>query len=153
MILQPSTVSKVVKGWDLLFAGKRNKEELAFVSAKFFKAFRGVYSDENFKLAADTVERETDFFPTIKSMLDVREVVYQRSAASNNNKALPDPDALEKTELQKSYEDLRLAVLDDIKNGKFDFSEATYRFTIIDQSEKICKPIEEVKKLFKGNDR
>jgi hypothetical protein len=94
MELKPKTVKNVVVGWNVMFAGHKSSEELAFLCGKFMQHLRSVYSDEAFRIAAGLVERETNFFPTVKQMLDVRESVNQirqkHIAADLSRKALPE---------------------------------------------------------------
>ena len=92
MNLKKQTVAVTIAGWSLMFPGKRGPDELEFLSVKFFGSLKNTYNDKTFKIAADMVERETAFFPTIKSMLDVRNSVYQKTDAliDHMQKALPE---------------------------------------------------------------
>lgn len=68
MKLQPTTVSDIIQGWNIMYPYPKNKAEEAFISAKFYKALRHAYSDEAFRMAAEMVEGEVDHFPTISHM-------------------------------------------------------------------------------------
>lgn len=86
--LTPETVKKTIVGWNVLFGGQRSNAELAVICGKFMKAFEPVYSDAEFAVAADMVEKETRFFPTIKEMMDCRESVRQVVEAKPGNYSL-----------------------------------------------------------------
>lgn len=92
--LNPLTVKSAVEGWNTMFAGKKTEAELAFLCGKFMQHLVNVYSDREFRVAAGMVERETNFFPTVKQMLDVRESVQQirqrQVSADLSRKALPE---------------------------------------------------------------
>lgn len=92
--LKPKTVEMVVKGWDVLFPGNKDRGQLAFLCAKFMQHLSPIYSDEEFKVAAELVEKETNFFPTVKQMIDCRESVHQvrqkQIAGDMALKALPE---------------------------------------------------------------
>ena len=77
MTLQPSTIKQTVLGWNIMFGGSKSQAELAFLCGKFLQHLNHIYSDAEFVIAAGLVERETQFFPTVKQMLDCRESVQQ----------------------------------------------------------------------------
>ena len=78
MKLQPKTVANTIEGWNIMFPYPKKKAELAFLSAKFFKALVNFYSDEAFRLAADLIELELDQWPTIAHMRSVKQTVSSR---------------------------------------------------------------------------
>lgn len=88
-MLSPKTIKKVVSTWNLLFSGNKTEPEQAVICAKFWKACQGVYNDETFLLAAEMVEKEVRFFPTIKDMMDVRNSVYQSAEARKPDYSRP----------------------------------------------------------------
>ena len=80
MRLNPNTVKTVVVGWNVMFSGKKSEAELAFFCGKLMHHLLPVFSNEQFLVAADMVERETSFFPTIKQLLDLKESAFQASS-------------------------------------------------------------------------
>ena len=114
MKLKTQTVSKIIKGWNVLFGGNRKEAELAYIATEFYKALSPVFSDEAFTLAADMVKQETRFFPTIKEMMDLSTSVHQviEHRANYERLALPEETG-NKTpeELQQEQERLEIILL------------------------------------------
>jgi len=92
--LKPETVKSTVMVWNIIFSGQKSEAELAVIGAKFHQSLHTVYGDESFRKAAELVEREVGFFPTIKDMMSVRNSanqIVERDAISNYAvKALPE---------------------------------------------------------------
>ena len=80
MRLDPRTVKRVVVGWNVMFCGKKSEAELAFFCGKVMHHLLPVFSNEQFLVAADMVERETSFFPTIKQLLELKESAFQAAS-------------------------------------------------------------------------
>ena len=81
MKLTIEIVRKVVKGWVMIFPGKRSPEELDYITAKYLQQLKGTYNTEQFIRAAELAERETEFFPTIHLLLSMRTSAYQVAAS------------------------------------------------------------------------
>jgi len=125
MTLSPNVVATVVKGWSMIFPGKKEPEELAFISAKFCKSLSSAYNDHTFQIAAELVERETEFFPTIKAILDVRDNAYRlrkRAIESRDSALLPEETGITAEEEAENLE--KLNIINKMLAGKLSISEA-----------------------------
>lgn len=127
MSLNPNVVAKIVKGWSMIFPGNRTAEELAFISAKFHKALTPVYNDKAFIIAAEMIELETEYFPTIKGMSDLRNAVYQvrDQQIATDLKALPEETDLTEEEIERNKE--KVKIISDMLAGKMNIEEAIKR--------------------------
>lgn len=94
MKLQFETVRKVVDVWTLIFPGNRSDAELEIIYSVFFKTLIPIYNEAEFKIAANMIVLETEFFPTVAGMVKLKNSVYQKAqalpAGNNNLKALPE---------------------------------------------------------------
>ena len=78
MKLNPKTIADMVFGWNIMFSGNKSDAEKAFISAKMYDHFLPIFSDETFRIAARMIEKETNFFPTIKQIMDFKEAAEQK---------------------------------------------------------------------------
>lgn len=127
MELTAKTVKDAVVGWNVMFAGNKSNAELSFLCGKMMQHLAHVYSDEMFKVAAGLVERETNFFPTVKQMLDVRESsqqIRQRQIATDlSRKALPEETGnLTEEEIEQNQQ--RIEIIRKQLSGKMSMEEA-----------------------------
>lgn len=110
--LKPETVKNTILGWNILFGGQRSNAELAVICGKFMKALEPVFNDAEFVVAADLVERETRFFPTIKEMMDCRESVQQIVESRPADYSLPalpeETDNLTEEEIQQNQRKIEI---------------------------------------------
>lgn len=126
MKLKPETVAGTVKVWDIMFPGKRTESDLALLSTKMFKRFSAMYSDEAFKVAAEKVEDECQFFPTIKNVIDVANDAYAEIAArrSSNHLALPEKSEVDLTPEEIAINEDRLEVVRKAIRGEISYKDA-----------------------------
>ena len=123
--LKIETVRQVVKVWNVLFGGQRSGDEQKIISAKFHEALAPAYSNEAFLCAARMVEKETNFFPTIKNFLDVRESVHQleQRQANYETKALPEETGnLTDEEVEQNHQ--RIEIIKKQLAGEMSMEEA-----------------------------
>lgn len=133
MKLRPETVTDVIKGWHILFPGKRSDADLVYLSAKFFKACIGTYSDEAFRVAAEVVEEDAEFFPAPASMRKVSDIVCQRieSKRCDENRLMltETTDNLTPGEIEQNKQ--RVQIMIDQITGKITQEEAEERLSHI----------------------
>lgn len=126
--LRPETIEKVVKVWNVTFPGDRGKDEQKIISGRFHKALSTVFNDFEFLDAAAAVEKQVEFFPTVKHFMDVRDQVFaarQRKAAGKH-KALPEEtDNLTPEEIEQSRE--KVKIISDMLAGKLSIDDAVKR--------------------------
>lgn len=125
-MLKPETVKKVVSVWNILFGGQRSQAEQAVICAKYYQAFSPIYNDKTFLLAAEMVEKEVKFFPTIKDIIDVRESVQQISESKPSDYSLTaiTDDAGEMTPEIIEQNMQRMKVINDMLAGKMSMDDA-----------------------------
>jgi phosphoenolpyruvate carboxylase len=129
MKLDAALVVKTVKVWGIIFPGNRTEEELAVVAAMYHKAFQGVFDNNTFRIACDLVVKETEFFPTIASVLKVRDYAYQKSQAqlnpSDNLRLEEETGNLTPEEIEINLE--KIKIITDLICGKITQEEAGRR--------------------------
>jgi hypothetical protein len=116
MKLKPKTVADCVFGWNIMFSGNKSDAEKAFIANKMYSHFMPIFSDEMFKNAAYLVEKETNFFPTIKQIMDLKESAEQKTEIQ----LISDPSVKRLTEetgnITQEEIDINLQRIEIIKN-------------------------------------
>lgn len=102
--LNPSTIKKTVTGWNILFPGTREDAQLAFICTKIMEHCSGVYTDEQFRIAATMVERDSKYFPVPADLIAVRDQVYQKhqSRVAQTKNLLPEETELSLEEVERN---------------------------------------------------
>ena len=118
MSLRPETVANTLKIWNVLFPYRKKDEELAVISAKFFKVLSPLLSDKAFRMAADIVEENEEQFPTIAHMRKLVNVVADKIVRERDLtlKALPEETELTPEEIRINLE--KIKVIRDMLSGK-----------------------------------
>jgi len=126
MKLLKSTVAETVIGWNLMFPGKKDSDELEFLAVKFYKALGPIFSENAFRMAAEIVESEQEFFPTIAHMKKVQNQVVDKIIRDRDlyQKALPEStdDSLTDKEVENNQK--RIKIIADQLSGKISMSDA-----------------------------
>ena len=124
MKLTPETVVNTLKIWNCIFPYRKTDEELALVSAKFFKTLNPVFSDKAFRMAADIIEEQEEQFPTIAHMRKLVNVVAGKieRECDLSLKALPEETKLTDEEIEINKE--KIKIINDMIAGKFSIEEA-----------------------------
>ena len=126
MKLTPETVVNTLKIWNCIFPYRKTDEELALVSAKFFKILNPVFSDKAFRMAADIIEEQEEQFPTIAHMRKLVNVVASKieRAREIDNSQLRLTEETELTDEEIEINKEKIKIINDMIAGKFSIEEA-----------------------------
>lgn len=118
-------VSRVIAGWNIMYPGKKDPSEVAYLAARFHKSLAPVFSKEAFEIAAELVESEQEFFPTIAHMKKMRTAAIDQIQRNRGEqqKALPEyTDNLTEEEVANNLK--RVKIMCDQINGIITAEEA-----------------------------